>query len=114
MRGYTILPMTGLDQDLADWNDFKNKFGSKEYRPTTTLSTKKLESVIDRFESFCQTYHIDHTKYRIIDPCEFHRLETFQFDFRSSLEDGEPLIQMHSVIFGRTGQILQSVIDLGR
>ncbi len=113
MRGYTILPITGVEQDLANWSDFTNKFGSKEYRPTTTLSPKKLESVIDCFESFCQTYHIDHTKYRIIEPCEFHRHETFQFDFRSSLEDGEPLIQMHSVWFGKAGNIIQSKIDLG-
>lgn len=112
MRGYTILPITGLEQDLADWSDFTNKFGSKEYRPTTTLSPKKLESVIDEFESFCQNYHIDHAKYRIIEPCEFHRLEIFQFDFMTDMKRGSPRIQVHSVIFGAAEQILERVIDL--
>jgi hypothetical protein len=113
MRGYTVLPIGGLEQDLANWSDFKNKFGSKEYKPATILSPKKLESVIDEFESFCQIYHIDHTKYRIIEPCEFDRGEIFQFDFMSDTARFSPRIQVHSVIFGASGQILERVIDLG-
>lgn len=115
MRGYTVLPIGGLEQDLANWSDFKNKFCSKEYKPVTTLSIKQLQSVIDEFEFFCQTYHIDHTKYRTIEPCEFERGKIFQFDFITDTSKWHsPRIQMHSVRFNEAGQILESVIDLGR
>ena len=105
---YKILSPCGIETDFNNWNPMQNSYGSKEYIPKKQASKKLIKSVIHEFEEWCKTYHIDSTKYPIIEPCEIEG-DWRQFDF---IEDcsNPAKISIHSIT-EKDGLIYARLVD---
>ena len=109
---YTILDEVGVKKNYNDWNDIQNTYNSKEYTPKRPPSKKLIASVIREFEEFCNSYHIDSSKYPFIEPCEIEG-DWRQFDFLDSVTDKYPSrIMVSDIISDKNGKIFQRVIEI--
>ena len=110
--GFTVLPVGGIATDFNDWNPSKGGYNAKTYVPKRRrVNRRLLAAVVKEFREFCNSYHIDDSQYRFIEPAEIEG-EIRQFDFMDSMEKDAAKISMHSII-SKEGKIYQRIIDIG-
>ncbi len=109
--GFQLSSPEGAKVNFQDWNDIQNKYNSITYKPKKGPPQKLFHNVVKEFIEFCGTYHIDHSKYKIVTPCHMDDDKWRQFDFEAS-EDVK--ISIHSLIYGhKSYEIIQRIIDIG-
>ena len=113
INDFTILKSEGVKTNFNDFNTIQNRYNSKMYQPKRQAPRKLIAAAIREFKEFCETYHIEASKYKFIEPCEVEGIWR-QFDFLDSVTDKYPArIMVSGIIYRKnTYTILQREISI--
>ena len=98
--------------NFNEWNSIQNRYNVKCVDKNMKLPTGLIEAAIKEFESWCETYHVDHTQFKYIRACG--GCVTWQVDFHDDLDATGPHVSVYDIYFNEQNpSIMQSCIVMG-